>query len=280
MHVEHRGVAAPARQWTSQPGDLGRAARRSPRGALHTIRAADGRPPQAAHDPRPPPQRVRPAGAAPSPRARRRADPDGPLPEHERPQPRRRLRPPARALPHWDAVREAPVDEVEDAIRPGGLAPTKAVRIKQILDALGDDDLRWLEDAPLEEARDYLCALPGRGPQDRGLRAAVLVRAPGRPGGHPRLPRGLAARALAEPGARSTRRTTRCCGWSATTRGRLRGPRAADPPRPPHLRGARAALRGVPAAADVPRGPAAAGAARVTAEPPAGQPALLRASRS
>ncbi len=33
----------------------------------------------------------------------------------------------------WDAVRDAPVEEVEDAIRPGGLAPTKAVRIQQIL---------------------------------------------------------------------------------------------------------------------------------------------------
>jgi endonuclease-3 len=32
-------------------------------------------------------------------------------------------------------VRDAPVEEVEEAIRPGGLAPTKAVRIKQILGA-------------------------------------------------------------------------------------------------------------------------------------------------
>src|SRR3954451_13611991 len=45
----------------------------------------------------------------------------------------------------WDEVREAPVDEIEDAIRPGGLAPTKAVRIRQILGALGDDDLAWME---------------------------------------------------------------------------------------------------------------------------------------
>src|SRR3954451_24485452 len=57
----------------------------------------------------------------------------------------------------WDEVREAPVEEIEDAIRPGGLAPTKAVRIHEILQALGDDDLDWLEDAPLEEARSYLC---------------------------------------------------------------------------------------------------------------------------
>jgi endonuclease III len=72
----------------------------------------------------------------------------------------------------WDAVRDAPVDEIEDAIRPGGLAPTKAVRIKQILEALGDDDLAWLADAPLDEARDYLCELPGVG---RKTAACVLL---------------------------------------------------------------------------------------------------------
>jgi endonuclease III len=81
-------------------------------------------------------------------------------------------------LPTWDAVREAPVAEIEDAIRPGGLAPTKAVRIKRILEALGGDDLCWLEDAPLEEARDYLCDLPGVG---RKTAACVLLFSFGRP---------------------------------------------------------------------------------------------------
>ena len=72
----------------------------------------------------------------------------------------------------WEEVREAPVEEVEEAIRPGGLAPTKAVRIQRILDAIGDDDLAWLETAQLEEARDYLCALPGVG---RKTAACVLM---------------------------------------------------------------------------------------------------------
>ncbi|HEY6778452.1 MAG TPA: endonuclease III [Thermoleophilaceae bacterium] len=81
-------------------------------------------------------------------------------------------------FPTWDAVREAPVAEIEDAIRPGGLAPTKAVRIKRILEALGEDDLCWLEDAPLEEARDYLCDLPGVG---RKTAACVLLFSFGRP---------------------------------------------------------------------------------------------------
>jgi endonuclease-3 len=72
----------------------------------------------------------------------------------------------------WDEVREAPVEEVEDAIRPGGLAPTKAVRIQQILRALGGDDLAWLADAPVAEGREFLCALPGVG---RKTAACVLL---------------------------------------------------------------------------------------------------------
>jgi endonuclease III len=81
-------------------------------------------------------------------------------------------------FPSWDAVRAARVAEIEDAIRPGGLAPTKAVRIKQILEAIGDDDLAWLADAPLAEARDQLTELPGVG---RKTAACVLLFAFGRP---------------------------------------------------------------------------------------------------
>jgi endonuclease III len=81
-------------------------------------------------------------------------------------------------FPTWGAVREAPVEEVEEAIRPGGLAPTKSVRIKQILEAIGEDDLLWLAEAPLPEARDYLVGLPGVG---RKTAACVLLFAFGRP---------------------------------------------------------------------------------------------------
>jgi endonuclease III len=81
-------------------------------------------------------------------------------------------------FPSWEEVRDAPVAELEDALRPGGLAPTKAGRIQQILRALDDDDLCWLEDAPLEDARTYLCALPGVG---RKTAACVLLFSFGRP---------------------------------------------------------------------------------------------------
>jgi endonuclease-3 len=78
----------------------------------------------------------------------------------------------------WDAVRDAPEIEVEDAIRPGGLAPTKAVRIQQILRALDGDDLSILATEPLAEARERLCALPGVG---RKTAACVLMFSFGRP---------------------------------------------------------------------------------------------------
>jgi endonuclease III len=59
-------------------------------------------------------------------------------------------------FPDWAAVRDAPQDEIEEAIRPGGLAPTKSKVIQNILRALDGDDLAWLETAPVEEGREYL----------------------------------------------------------------------------------------------------------------------------
>ncbi len=72
----------------------------------------------------------------------------------------------------WGEVREAEPAAIEEAIRPGGLAPTKSVRIRRILDALGDDDLSRLAEEPVEEGRDFLCTLPGVG---RKTAACVLL---------------------------------------------------------------------------------------------------------
>ena len=66
----------------------------------------------------------------------------------------------------WEAVRDAPVEEVEEAIRPGGISKVKSVRIQAILEAIserGELSLDWLPDAGVDEARDYLCSLPGVG---------------------------------------------------------------------------------------------------------------------
>ena len=82
-------------------------------------------------------------------------------------------------LPAWEAVRDAPVEEVEAAIQPGGLHRQKAVRIQEILRALPDPaDLGFLGDLPVEEARAYLTALPGVG---RKTAACVLLFAFGMP---------------------------------------------------------------------------------------------------
>jgi endonuclease-3 len=79
----------------------------------------------------------------------------------------------------WGAVRDAPLEEVEEAIRPGGLAPQKAPRIQEALRELDDNlDLRWLESAPREQALEFLTSLPGVG---RKTAACVLIFAFGRP---------------------------------------------------------------------------------------------------
>jgi endonuclease-3 len=88
-------------------------------------------------------------------------------------------------FPRWEQVRDAPVVEVEEAIRPGGISRVKSVRIQAILRAITADprdpnhelSLDWLADAPLGQARDYLVALPGVG---RKTAACVLLFACGR----------------------------------------------------------------------------------------------------
>jgi endonuclease-3 len=73
----------------------------------------------------------------------------------------------------WRAVRDAPLEEVEAAIRPGGISKVKSRRIQAILRALPADlDLTWMREAPVEEARAALCALPGVG---RKTAACVLL---------------------------------------------------------------------------------------------------------
>jgi endonuclease-3 len=112
----------------------------------------------------------------------------------------------------YAAVLAAPVAEVEEAIRPGGISKVKSARIQAILAAIaasphpaagsrrrpaggatsddraagpaehggsGDErggrdslSLEWMRDAPVPESRAYLCALPGVG---RKTAACVLL---------------------------------------------------------------------------------------------------------
>ena len=86
-------------------------------------------------------------------------------------------------FPDWQAVLDAPLPEVEEAIRPGGLAPTKAPRLQAMLSEIkartGGFDLRFLQDLPLDEARQWLRTLPAVGPKTA---ACVLLFGLGRPG--------------------------------------------------------------------------------------------------
>ncbi len=76
-------------------------------------------------------------------------------------------------FPAWEAVRDAPEAELVEALRPGGLAATKAPRIREILARLGDPpDLDWLAGAPRAEAIAFLTSLPGVG---RKTAACVLI---------------------------------------------------------------------------------------------------------
>jgi endonuclease-3 len=78
----------------------------------------------------------------------------------------------------WEAVRDAPVDELEAAIRPGGISNVKSARIKAILRAISDSppgdelSLDWLVDLTVPQAEAYLCSLPGVG---RKTAACVLL---------------------------------------------------------------------------------------------------------
>ncbi len=87
------------------------------------------------------------------------------------------------AYPSWDAVLAAPTDELEDVIRPGGLAPTKSKRIQHVLAEVhaatgGTWDLGFLGQWPLEQAREWLTSLPGIG---RKTASIVLLFNFGRP---------------------------------------------------------------------------------------------------
>jgi endonuclease-3 len=85
-------------------------------------------------------------------------------------------------FPTWETVLDAPVEEVEEAIRPGGLAPTKSRRLKALLAEVKrrapEWDLEFLRELPLEEGKAWLTSLPGVGPKTA---ACVLLFSLGRP---------------------------------------------------------------------------------------------------
>ena len=67
----------------------------------------------------------------------------------------------------WSAIADAPLDELIDVIRPGGLGPTKAPRIqavlRKILDERGDFSLEFLGERTPADAIAWLTQIPGIG---------------------------------------------------------------------------------------------------------------------
>ena len=72
-----------------------------------------------------------------------------------------------------EAVAQANVADIEEAISPGGLARVKAPRIKEVLNLIlelnGSLDLSFLREMSLNDARDWLRQLPGIGPKSAGI---------------------------------------------------------------------------------------------------------------
>jgi endonuclease-3 len=77
--------------------------------------------------------------------------------------------------PSWEAVLEAPTEDVIETIRPAGLANQKGPRIQNVLRRIyeerGELKIDFLGDLPVEEAKQWLMRLDGVGPKT----AAIVI---------------------------------------------------------------------------------------------------------
>jgi endonuclease-3 len=73
----------------------------------------------------------------------------------------------------WEEVRDGPVEAIEEAIRPAGLAQQKAPRIKGALAFItqeqGELSLDFLKDMPVDEAKAWLTQINGVGPKTAAI---------------------------------------------------------------------------------------------------------------
>lgn len=76
-------------------------------------------------------------------------------------------------FPTWEQVRDAPQDEVIDAIRPAGLANQKGPRIQTALQQItrqrGRLDIDFLKEMSVEEGREWLLGFKGVGPKTASI---------------------------------------------------------------------------------------------------------------
>lgn len=75
--------------------------------------------------------------------------------------------------PSWEAVVAAPTDELIATIRPAGLANQKAPRIQAALHTIyserGEYNIDFLEEMPVEAAKEWLTKLNGIGPKTAAI---------------------------------------------------------------------------------------------------------------
>ena len=85
----------------------------------------------------------------------------------------------------WEEVMRADADAIARAIRHGGLANIKSVRIQAILREIqerrGDLDLEWLAELGLDEARAWLMELSGVGMKTASVVASFALDLPALP---------------------------------------------------------------------------------------------------
>lgn len=85
-------------------------------------------------------------------------------------------------FPTWEAVRDADEQAVIEAVRPAGLANQKGPRIQRALceisESRGELSLDFLNEMPVEDARQWLMAFKGVGPKTAAI---VLLFSLGKP---------------------------------------------------------------------------------------------------
>lgn len=78
-----------------------------------------------------------------------------------------------KGFPTWEAVRDAPVDDVIEAIRSAGLANQKGPRIQDALqyvtETQGEISLDFLADLEVDEAKEWLTQIKGIGPKTAAI---------------------------------------------------------------------------------------------------------------
>ena len=76
-------------------------------------------------------------------------------------------------FPTWEEVRDAPENEVIEAVRIAGLANQKGPRIQKVLGQISDErgelDIEFLKEMPLDEAHAWLTRFNGVGPKTAAI---------------------------------------------------------------------------------------------------------------